>query len=125
MKTPQELAEQMAAQTDQQLQDMFARPADWTPQALDAARAELQKRGLRPVEAAPPPPNKDYEVLPSGRKRLLKATVLDIVISIFIPGWGIIVGAIALFVKHEKKRGLTMMIIGICALLLLIFTHQF
>ena len=36
----------MAAQTDQQLLDMFARPADWTPQALALARAELQKRGV-------------------------------------------------------------------------------
>ena len=36
----------MAAQTDQQLQDMFARPADWTPQALDVARAELRKRNV-------------------------------------------------------------------------------
>jgi hypothetical protein len=46
MNTQQELAEQMAAQTDQQLLDMFAKAADWTPQALVVARAELRKRGV-------------------------------------------------------------------------------
>jgi TM2 domain-containing membrane protein YozV len=56
MRTPQELANLMAQKTDQQLLDMFGRAEDWSPVALDAARAELQKRGIRPVEVAPPPP---------------------------------------------------------------------
>ena len=45
----------MAEKTDQQLRDMFVRPADWSSQALDAARAELQKRNLPPIEIAPQP----------------------------------------------------------------------
>jgi len=72
-----------------------------------------------------PPPNADYEMLPNGRKRLLKATGLDIIISFFLPGWGLLVGAIALFVKREKKRGMTMMAIGICSLVFYILTGQF
>ena len=52
MNTPQEFAAQMAEQTDQQLQEMFARPTDWTQQALEAARAELEKRGFHFVSAA-------------------------------------------------------------------------
>jgi len=42
----------------------------------------------------------------------LKATVVDIIISVILPGWGLIVGALAFFAKGEKKRGATMMIIG-------------
>ena len=50
MTSPQELAAQMADKTDQELQEMFARPADWSAQALDAARIELTKRNIN-VEA--------------------------------------------------------------------------
>jgi hypothetical protein len=49
MNTPQEFAGLMAEKTDQQLRDMFGRRDDWSPQALDAARAELQRRNIRPV----------------------------------------------------------------------------
>ena len=45
MNTP-ELTKQMVNKTDQDLKDMFAQQADWSPQALDAARAELSKRGV-------------------------------------------------------------------------------
>lgn len=55
----------MAEKTDQQLQDMFARPADWSPQALDAARAELQKRNVSPVEIASQPANDELLSLAS------------------------------------------------------------
>jgi len=55
--TPTELAERMAEKTDQQLRDMFVRPANWSSQALDAARAELQKRNIPPVETASQPAN--------------------------------------------------------------------
>ena len=44
------LAQQQVGKTDQHLQDMLARPEDWTPQALDAAKTELQSRGIRPVK---------------------------------------------------------------------------
>jgi DNA-directed RNA polymerase subunit RPC12/RpoP len=49
MNTPQEFASLMAEKTDRQLQDMFALTEDWSPQALAAARAELQRRNLRPM----------------------------------------------------------------------------
>lgn len=35
---------------------MFARPGDWTPEALEAARAELRTRNLPVPDAAPPEP---------------------------------------------------------------------
>jgi len=127
MSTPQELAAQMATRTEQQLQDMFARPADWSKEVLNAAKAELEKRGIRivVVPAQQQPSNADYEVLPNGRKRFLKATGVDILISIFLPGWGLIVGAWAFFVKGEQKRGATMMIIGGIILFLVIISGQF
>jgi len=53
--TREELAARMAEKTDQQLRDIFARPADWSSQALDAARAELQKRNIPPIEIASQP----------------------------------------------------------------------
>jgi len=127
MNTPQEIAAQMAEKTDQQLQDMFARSADWSKEALDAAKGELEKRGIRivVVPAQQPPSNADYEMLPSGRKRFLKATGVDILISIFLPGWGLLVGGWAFFVKGEQKRGATMMIIGGIILFLVIISGQF
>jgi hypothetical protein len=57
MNTPQELTEQMVKKTDQELKDMFAKQADWSPQALDAARAELSKRGVN-VEAVAAQPQR-------------------------------------------------------------------
>jgi hypothetical protein len=62
---------------------------------------------------------------PDGRKQYLKATGLDIAISILLPGWGLIVGAMAFFIKGEKKRGATMMIIGAIILFLVIVTGNF
>ena len=56
MNTPQELERLMAEpKTDQELEDMLRYPEDWTPQALDAARAELQRRKNPPKEVASPP----------------------------------------------------------------------
>ena len=57
---------------------------------------------------------------PSPKKapKLAKATVADIVLCVVIPGWGILVGLIAL-AKREWKRAATM--IGISALLLAVF----
>ncbi|MGP8201935.1 MAG: hypothetical protein ACLQU4_20785 [Limisphaerales bacterium] len=46
MSTPQDLEKQMAEKTEQELQAMFAKPDDWTPEALSGARAELQKRKI-------------------------------------------------------------------------------
>lgn len=46
--------------------------------------------------------------------KLEKATTSDIVLSLIIPGWGFLIGLIAL-IKAEVKRGLTML--GISALM--------
>jgi hypothetical protein len=54
MITPEELAKQMAEKTDHQLQEMFDRAEDWTPEALDASWAELQKRKGCPAETLNP-----------------------------------------------------------------------
>lgn len=43
--------------------------------------------------------------------KLEKATTGDIVLSVIIPGWGVLVGLIAL-VKTEARRGLTMLAIS-------------
>jgi hypothetical protein len=55
MTLPQDLAAQMAGKTDHELQDMFACSADWSEQALGAARMELTKRNIT-VEAVPAAP---------------------------------------------------------------------
>jgi hypothetical protein len=102
MNTPQQLAEKKAEKTDAQLLDMVPTANDWTPEALDAGRAELQKRNLPIPPAASPPPNLDFAINPSGRKPLLTARTLDILISIIIPGWGVLAGFMALL-KGEKK----------------------
>lgn len=62
--TPEEFAERMAQETDQHLLGMLARPGDWLPQALDAARAELQKRNIVPPSAPTPAPEPAETTLP-------------------------------------------------------------
>ena len=46
MNTPQNLTGQMAEKSDQQLLDMLKKASDWSSGALEAARAELVKRGV-------------------------------------------------------------------------------
>ena len=46
MKAPKNLSLQIANKTDEELLAMFKRPENWLPEALDAARAELQRRGV-------------------------------------------------------------------------------
>lgn len=52
------MPEKMAGKSDQQLLAMLASPDDWTPEALDAATAELRKRGVKlrsePPSSGPP-----------------------------------------------------------------------
>ena len=55
--------------------------------------------------------SKPYEILPNGKKRYTRATTGDIVFSIFLPFWGIVIGGIAA-IRGETKRGKTMMLIG-------------
>ena len=50
MSAPENLPGQMAEKTNDQLLEMCRRPVDWLPVALDAAKAELRRRG---VEASP------------------------------------------------------------------------
>ena len=60
MNTSNELSALMAEKTDQQLQEMFAEPADyWSAKALDAAKAELEKRNIRTVATSPQVAEKD------------------------------------------------------------------
>jgi len=59
MNTPKEPGSQMPEKTDQQLEYMYARPSDWSPEALHAARAELIINAeyvlwLYPSESQPP-----------------------------------------------------------------------
>jgi hypothetical protein len=56
-----------------------------------------------------------YVVLPNGEKRYLRATGGDIALSILLPFWGLVVGAIAAS-RCEKARCLTMMSIGAAGL---------
>lgn len=51
--------------------------------------------------------------------KLEKATTGDIVLSVIIPGWGVLIGLIAL-VKKEIRRGLTML--GISALMIVVIS---
>ncbi|MGA9452763.1 MAG: hypothetical protein WBW41_15630 [Verrucomicrobiia bacterium] len=46
MNAPENLATQMANKTSDQLLAMFKQPDDWLPEALDAAKTELQRRGV-------------------------------------------------------------------------------
>ncbi|HEX7964950.1 MAG TPA: hypothetical protein VF651_04445 [Gammaproteobacteria bacterium] len=55
---------------------------------------------------------------PKTGGKLQKATVGDIALSVIIPGWGVLIGLIAL-IKREFKRGLTM--IGIGAVMIAIY----
>jgi len=56
--------------------------------------------------------------------RFEKATTGDIILSIIIPGWGVLIGLIALC-KGEKKRAGTMIIISAGIIFLFILSRQF
>ena len=66
---------------------------------------------------------RNYELTPSGRKRFLKATIFDMVISAVLPLWGVIVGLIALS-KGEKNRAVTMFTIGVAMTLIMILASR-
>jgi hypothetical protein len=53
------------------------------------------------------------------REKLVKATIGDIILSVIIPFWGLLIGLIAL-IKGEGKRGGTMMAISVGIMILLI-----
>ena len=56
--------------------------------------------------------NPHYEILSNGKKRYSKPTVGDIIFSLLLPFWGVVIGCFAL-IRGEKKRGQKMMLIGI------------
>src|SRR5579862_4806553 len=131
--SPENLAGQMTGKPDQELLDMCKRPSDWSPEALEAAKLELQKRNIRVVQVTPealPLPanvafqNADYVLTTDGRKHFLKATTGDIILSIILPGWGVLIGLGALF-RGEKKRAVTMVAIGACILFLVVISGRF
>lgn len=54
MITREDLAQKMAAKSEQELFAMFESPDDWTAEALDSAKAGLRKRGLDSPGELPP-----------------------------------------------------------------------
>jgi hypothetical protein len=75
MKPPENLADQTAEKTNDQLLAMFKRPDDWLPEALDSAKAELQKRGVdtSTTSLGPPP-------IPMGQPLFFPVSPLKLVI---------------------------------------------
>ena len=55
----------------------------------------------------------------SGKTKLEKATVGDIVLSLILPGWGILVGLIAL-AKSEFRRSTTMIGLSVAVIVVLV-----
>jgi hypothetical protein len=56
MKAPEDLAAQIAEKRSEQLVEMLKRPDDWLPDALEMARAELQRRSFDTSTISPEPP---------------------------------------------------------------------
>lgn len=81
---------------------------------------EFEQAKSRLLSQSQAPPGANYEILPDGRKRFLKATPVDIIVSIILPFWGLAIGGYAYFGKGETKRGATRMIIGAIVLFLCI-----
>ena len=52
MKLPPDFAERLAEKTDDQLCQMLAEAPVYLPEAIEAARAELRRRGLTPERIA-------------------------------------------------------------------------
>jgi hypothetical protein len=75
MSAPKNLSAQMADKTNDELLAMFKRPDDWLPEALDAARAELQRRGVDTgtIHIGPPP-------IPDGQPVFFAVSPLKLVL---------------------------------------------
>jgi hypothetical protein len=58
-----------------------------------------------------------FEMLPNGKKRYLKATIGDYIFSLILPFWGVVIGGSAI-IRGEKKRGQTMILVGVAELIL-------
>ena len=70
MEIPKDLHIKMAEKTGEELLAIVARPDDWLPQAIDAANAELQKRGLQ----APTSAIQESPLVESGTEQDLEET---------------------------------------------------
>ena len=73
----------------------------------------------RPIQATETGNSPEYEILLNGKKRYLKATTGDIVLSVLLPFWGLVIGGVAT-AKGEHRRGRTMMLIGVAGLIVAI-----
>jgi hypothetical protein len=75
MNPPENLPAQMADKTNDELSAMFKSPQDWLPEALDAARAELQRRGIdaSAIPVGPPP-------IPEGHPVFFPVSPLKLVV---------------------------------------------
>ncbi len=62
-----------------------------------------------------------FKILPSGRKRYLNVTAVDIIVSLLLPFWGIVIGFLAVIFKGEKKRGMIMMLIAYAVMFVVVF----
>jgi hypothetical protein len=75
MNAPEDLAAQMAQKTNDQLVAMLQRPDDWLPESLDAARAEIQRRGIETstISVGPPP-------MPAGQPLFFPVSPLKLIV---------------------------------------------
>lgn len=75
--TPKQLARQMTLKSDGDLWAMVASPDDWTPEALSAARQELENRGAKPFDQLPTEPPGEIEDTPSHQEPLPQTEVRE------------------------------------------------
>ena len=96
MKVPDNLSVQMREKSDDQLQAILTSPGDWQPEALDAARDELRRRGVQPTKAPVTPPGLeptediDRQILFELRKLRRSnelATCFAIAVLVFVGGY--------------------------------------
>jgi hypothetical protein len=79
MNPTKDFGPQMAGKTDEELMEMFRHSEDWTSEALEAARMELQRRGIsvtiRPVDPSPMPEGRVVFFPVSPLKLVVMSTV--------------------------------------------------
>ena len=124
MNRQEKLAGVMAGKTNQELLEMFPRANDWTPEALDAARGELQKRNTPIPPDTPEPTNSMFRItamrdapVPFGRRFLF---------GVLLP-LGVLIGTLAIHnaLRHRvggPEGGFEQLGRGIATLLVLAVT---
>jgi hypothetical protein len=104
----------------------------WSDAAIEAAKKTLVERGVAlPPQLMPPEPRPpgESQTLATPKKRprrqrFEKATLGDVVLSVVLPGWGILVG-LTVLCKGERKRAATMIVIGACVLAVVALARGF